>query len=413
MKLRKFFIISAIMVVLMVMLAMVTSAVEIKFGYEFFESVVAVDSRAEEGEVNERKDMLHKLFDGSIATKGIGEDGFKPEEVDKQNSWIGGIGDYILITFNEVTPITGIDIYVTGNWTWATIELIDENGETISFIDGDHIIANENPYGDTAVKKVALPHIEDEVNYLKVKQIKITVASLKWGRHSTYTLSELEITGIHDHKFDTYERLLVQPTCALPGVEEYSCYCGELTELPVDPTGNHTIREDVLLFRNGYSSSGFLGDICETCDTQDIYDVEIGALFTSLGYSVPEDGSGGVQFGFAINYDNIALFNTYTPNGPIEFGIVAGSRAVLADGNPLVFSDTGIAAAANGIACKDLTSTGYYTVSYKLSGFSSDYNDVELFLAAYVYDGLSISYIGEGSTYDIVTVSVNGLTNAE
>ena len=186
MKLRKFLLILAIVAVLATTLAICASAAaveEIQFGYNHFASVVA-------NEDNERKDMVYKLLDGDITSGGIY--GEESNNIDEQHAWMGGVGDYVLFTFNEPTVVTDMEIYVTGNWTWAIIEFFDEDGKMILLVDNDDIIANDNPYGPVGIKKPVFKPA-DESQYLTVSQIKITVASLKWSRHSTYTLSEVAI----------------------------------------------------------------------------------------------------------------------------------------------------------------------------------------------------------------------------
>lgn len=401
MKLRKLLLIIAIVAVMMTTLAICASAamVEVQFDKNYFSSIVA-------NEDNERKDMVHKLLDGDITCGGIY--GEESDNIDNQHAWMGGVGDYVLFTFNEPTVVTNMDIFVTGNWTWAIIEFFDENGKMILLIDNDDIIANDNPYGPVGVQRPAFkPATEDD--YLTVSQIKITVASLKWGRHSTYLLSEVVINGLHEHEYSKFDHVVTPPTCALEGQSLYKCSCGDEALFPIEPHGQH-IEGQRVVYRNGFTNPGYKSTVCITCDTMDsnITDT-IGPLFSTLGYSVREDGTGGIQLGFSPNYDNIALYNELS-GMTLKFGTVMGSRAVLPDGNPLqIAGENGVSSVHDGFIVKDYTDLGYDTIACRIAGFGEALHATELIISAYVYDGYNIFYLGSDTTSNVTTVSYNGL----
>ena len=402
MKLKKLLLILAVMAVMMTTLTIFVSAAdveEILFGLNNFESIAANDD-------NERKDMVHKLVDGDVTCGGIY--GEETDNIDNQHAWMGGVDDYVMFTFKEPTVVTDMDIYVTGNWTWAIIEFFDETGKLILLVDNDDIIANENPYGPVGVKKPVFKPA-DESQYLTVSQIKITVASLKWGRHSTYLLSEVEIHGLHEHKYTTFEYVETPPTCALEGQALHSCNCGSTVLLPIEPHGQH-IEGTRVVYRNGFTQDGYKATVCVNCNTMDsnITDT-IGPLFTTLGYSVREDGlSSGIQLGFSPNYDNIARYNELS-GMTLKFGTVMSSRAVLTEGNPLQINGLDVSTVQDGIIAKDYTTLGYDTIVCRIGGFGESLNATELIISAYVYDGYNIFYLGDETTTDVTTVSYNGL----
>ena len=89
-------------------------------------------------ETNDRKDRLPYLFDGDIADGGI---------YSNDNSWYGPEGDYLIILFSEPTEITKFAFYLTGNWSKATVEFFNEDGESILLADDDErTVANDNAY---------------------------------------------------------------------------------------------------------------------------------------------------------------------------------------------------------------------------------------------------------------------------
>ena len=405
---RKFLIICAIMAALMCFFVIATSAAEINVTMDFID-------RIEVTEDNERKDIVHKLFDGDIKSKGIDEDGISDPE--KQNAWMGGQDDFIEIFFKDSITITGMKAYQTGNWTWATFEFYDANHELVYVVYGgdfDHrTVANSNPYGPEGVPHdIFIPGDAKEGDPMEtienVKSVKIIVTSYKWSRHSTYTVSELEIKCYHEHEYNTFDSYIEKPTCALPGVGKYNCFCGDSCEYPEQPTGNHYLVDDIV-FRNGFDNPGYLGRVCETCDTQDYHDPanEIPALFKVLGYSANEKTL-AITFGIAVNYDGIAVFNALSEID-LHFGITAASRAAYAEGNPIVFGAESLEAAASTVVLKDCTSSEYSIITYSINKIPENHKDTEIILCAYVFDGEDIFYVGNNSTLDVETVTYNSV----
>ncbi len=422
MKLRKILLVFSL-VALMSLLFVFTVNAELeptRVNMAFFESIEVTED-------NERKDIIHKLFDGSIDCSGISEDGIK--DIEKQSAWMGGIGDYILFTFPEEVIVTNMVFYLTGNWTWANVEFFDAKGESVHLVQGDsydhRIVANSSPYGEdgggdphVVFQKGDLDRTNAPMETLKVKQIKITVDSLKWSRHSTYTISEIDITVLHEHAFTTEGDYIKYPTCAYDGLVESICMCGKTGEKPVSASGLHRSFERIV-FRNGFTEPGYKTMVCLTCDTQDQLDyegrIDIGPLFSTLGYSVREDGKSGIQLGIAPNFDNIDFYNSISPV-PLQYGTISGSINVLEEGvtNPLeIDEDSNVAIVSDKLIIKDYTNLNYSIISCKIAGFSSAFHNTELFLSAYVYDGFSIYYLGSETSKDALTVSYNGLLGIE
>ena len=393
MKLRKLLFICAIMVALVVCFAIYANAdtVEVLMGTDFFESLTVTEDNER---FNEKPDVLETLFDGDSYDEGI---------YDTTHGWWGGVDDCITITFKENTPITKMVMYLVGNWTLALVEFVDENGDVVYFHDDNH--------ANSAWSAEPMTFFEptEEVPYVVAKQIRITVKELKWGGYQrTYKISEIEITGLHDHQYTIYDSLVTPPTCALEGQTKYLCWCGGECLVPVEPTGRHIERE-MVVFRDGFTNPGYKATVCMNCDTmdKDITDT-VGPLFSSLGYSVREDGKVGIQFGFSPNYENIEIFNALSGN-TLQFGTISGSREVLKDGNPMQLDGLNVSAVCEGIIAKDYTNLGFNTIVCKIVGFPSDFNNTELFLSAYIYDGYRIYYLGSDTTSNVTTVTYNGL----
>ena len=393
MKFRKFLLILAIVAVMASTFAICASAAaveEIQFDPSHFQSLEA-------NEDNGRKDVLETLFDGNPYDGGI---------YDTKNGWWGALGDYILITFHEPTVITHMTMYTIGNWTQGLVEFLDEEGKVVFF--------NDEKFANSPWESEAMVYYSpaEESQRVAVKQIKISVTALKWPDKSehqrTFKVCEIIINGMHEHKYVNYQHVVTPPTCALEGQALYTCNCGDEALFPIDPHGQH-IEGVRVVYRNGFTEAGYKATVCINCDTMDsnITDT-VGPLFSSLGYSIREDGKNGIQYGFSPNYDNIALFNELSGT-TLQFGTVMGSREMLTEGNPLQVQGMSVGLVQVGLIAKDYTNLDCNIITCEITGFADAFRATELIITAYVYDGYNIFYLGNETTSDVSTVSYNGL----
>ena len=429
MKFRKFLLVLSLVALLAVLCAFSVSAEaeEILLDPNFF------DAECTEG--CPRAAYVPNLFDGDITSGGL-YGGERPVWYGRCPSCFGDNaleGDAITITFKQEMVITKMEYYVTGNWTKATVEFLDSKGEIIHIVTGDsydsRIVADINHSGpEGACKTIFQTGDADKLGeslevLTGVKQIRIYRACSKWHdkpnpneHYRTLTISEIKIYGLHEHNFSTEGDYIEYPTCALDGLVKSFCFCGAEGEKVVAASGNHRSFERIV-FRNGFTEPGYKTMVCLTCDTQDQLDyagkIDIGPLFSTLGYSVREDGKSGVQLGISPNFENIEFYNSIA-SSPLQFGTISGSRNVLAEGNPLSIDENGdIAAVSDKLVLKSYTDLGFSIISCKISGFSSDFYDTQLILSAYVYDGINIFYLGNETSKTLSTVSYNGLLGVE
>ena len=350
-------------------------------------------------ESNYRKDHVWNIIDGNKETVGIYSDG---------NDWFGVVGDTLTIEFKYEIYVTNILAYGAGNWTESIINCYDKDGNLT--LSGQTILNGNTGQTETPEPYIVFDYLDSEAKETKaVKKMVITITALKWnGNIKTHKYSELSIFHDHVHDYVINDGLIYPPTCAVEGRVRMKCVCGDVSELPVEPTGNHSFVDKVV-FRNGFTNPGYYGAICETCDTQDYPETHIDPLFTSLGYSSSTYNGYSIQIGIMINYEAIELYNSLAPY-PIDFGVVAASQKAYSDGNPLSQSEAGIVAAASTVICKSLTDNGSYLINYKIKGFGEENVDTQFFLSLYVFDGTSIYYIGEETTFDAITRSYTDIT---
>lgn len=390
MKSRKLMLTLVLTLVALLMFAISISAEVVQITQDDIENIYA-------NETNIRKDFVWNLFDGNLETAGIYSDG---------KDWFGAQGDTVTIEFKYDILVSKMLAYGAGNWTISSIVGYDSQGNAT-------LSAQTTFNGNVGQTEVPEPEKIFEVlpgEEKLVRTLVITVTELKWnGNQRTHKYSELEIFHDHNHDFSINDGLIYPPSCAIEGLVRMLCVCGEGTELPVPPSGNHTMTEKVV-FRNGFTNPGYYGSICQTCDTQDSPITDIGPLFTSLGYSSSTYGGYSIQLGVLINYEAIELYNSLAEY-PIDFGTVAASKLAYPEGNPLVLGENGIEGASSSVICKSLTDKSHYLVNYKIKGFGENHVDTQFFLSLYVFDGNEIYYIGEDTTFDAITKSYNDISN--
>ena len=116
---------------------------------------------------------------------------------------------------------------------------------------------------------------------------------------------------------------------------------------------------------------------------------EASALFTCLGYSASENGTGGIVIGFAANDEAITEYEEITGK-TIKYGVFA----VLQDrlGNNDVFSKDGTT--AEGVVNADITNYEFAVFELKIVGFTDNQKDAKIAMGAYVAvtDGETTEY---------------------
>lgn len=193
-------------------------------------------------EYNPALNNIWKVFDGNTITSNIWAPG---------DDWFGYIGDVLTITLDQEMYLSALDVYVGGNYTFATIRVKNAKGEETA---SASVCANEGAYGGSGTKT----SVFSGKNVLAYT-IEVEITSLKWtdqpGEGSkTFKLAEMEIYAAdidlsfdHTHVYRDFARQAVAPTCTSTGEDIYTCYCGQEKsfEAPIIPHSYDTIVSSV------------------------------------------------------------------------------------------------------------------------------------------------------------------------
>ena len=168
----------------------------------------------------------------------------------------------------------------------------------------------------------------------------------------------LNATGDHDY---------VEGTCTVCGKK----YCTS--------GADHIIVTDVI-YENGFLNGGIIVNKCQSEGCvyfEKIGDIE--AMFTTSGYSLPENGTNSIAIGFTVNYNAISVYESTTKK-TVNFGVFAVSQKNLGEND--IFSSDG--KASNGVICADVTGYEFTSFELKISGFSGEYMTMKFAMGAYV-----------------------------
>jgi hypothetical protein len=203
-----------------------------------------------------------------------------------------------------------------------------------------------------------------------------------------------EMYGSHGYAVELYDGKVVVKGRDFVNGEWISSaqYCIEL-QASDEQTG-HSYNEQTITYPNGYLQAGKATYVCENCGASK--EESAPALFECLGYSVPQNGRGGIAIGYDVNTDAIEKYTTLTGKN-VKFGSFAVAKAKL--GTNDVFNENG--EKANGVISIDLTSYKLSTFEIKIVGFTDEYKDFGLAMGAYVAvtdeQGTKYSYMQAGT----------------
>ena len=134
---------------------------------------------------------------------------------------------------------------------------------------------------------------------------------------------------------------------------------------------------------------------CTLCEMK-IESRVIPALFTCLGYSVPENGGDGIAVGYTINLEAIKEYEKASGK-TLKYGVYAALKDKLGAND--IFDENGDAI-ANAVVAQ-VSDNNYVAVEFKITGFTDAYKDLKLAMGAYVIatdkEGTEYSYLQAGT----------------
>ena len=239
--------------------------------------------------------------------------------------------------------------------------------------------------------------------------------------------------------FCSYEEIQ-KVNCGYDGIHRNTCIvCDEVTDDIVPATGNHKYTADkdcstaelcdvcklvavealehdlfvTLTYANGYTSAGARREVGQREGCEHDVSSEPKALIALRGYSKNEAGS-RMCVGYSINYASMTEYKAVNNLESFEFGAVMSTLANAQNGSPLSVVDGAVVKNApdtgkGSIIKADLTDKACTAVEIAISGDYTNYQDLQILLCAYIYDGTALSYIQAEETDTIESVAIKDL----
>ena len=162
-------------------------------------------------------------------------------------------------------------------------------------------------------------------------------------------------------------------------------------------------EELVIEYANGFTAKGQKAVVCTSEGCSFEHEEYLNPLFTCRGYSVPENGNGGITIGYAVNYDAIEYYEQLTGK-TVRYGVFAVLKDRL--GSNDIFDAEG--KTADGVISADLSASKFTVFQLKIVGFKDEQKDVKLAMGAYVattengettYSYMQYGDVAEGEKY--------------
>ena len=189
----------------------------------------------------------------------------------------------------------------------------------------------------------------------------------------------LEATG--DHKYE----------------DDHDCTTAEIctvcTQTVVEASSSHRTAVTIT-YENGYLGVGVRTESCENDGCEYCQVTNPRALFEFLGYS-KDMASTQICVGYYIAYAEIEEYKSVNNLADLEYGLVAGVSQNIPNAKPLQIVDGEVQAITptkGSVASIDLSTYDLTLADFRLTGFE-DYQDLEILMCAYVYDGTSLVYL--------------------
>ena len=294
-------------------------------------------------------------------------------------TWISFTENYLKYVRNA-DPTARLGFLSSSDLTQSLINKVIalRNGQNEVFLSISSNILTNNPNGDKAMLAASNG-----------------VALETWTITSESTLKKLPkyVSGITFESISPEDILcksvVTAPTCDEQGYTTYTCLCGESVVRDYVPA--HDEETVSISYPNGFDKDGIRVVRCLGCDAGES-EIKVAPLFTCLGYSVPENGRGGVAVGFALDCVAIEEYEKITGK-TIRYGAFVVSKDNIGEGE--IFAEDG--KTIDGAICAEVTEYGFSTFSIEVIGFTSAQRSLPFAMGAYVAevgaDATEYSYI--------------------
>lgn len=255
-----------------------------------------------------------------------------------------------------------------------------------------------------------------DISYNMLNENNVMLAALNGLAVETWTVDNTNeiknrpkyVSGYSSNKLVATDTLLktavTAPTCDAQGYTTYTCMCGESVVRDYTPAHDEEIVS--IAYPNGFDKVGIKIVRCLDCDAGES-ELEAVAIFTCLGYSVPENGRGGVAVGFAVDHTALKEYQDVTGK-TLSYGAFAVSEGKI-EGNK-IFDENGNA--FKGALLADVTEYGFSVFHIEIAGFADAQKDLSFAMGAYIAetDGETTEYSyvqrenpSEGAIYHFVS----------
>ncbi|MBO5357061.1 MAG: leucine-rich repeat domain-containing protein [Clostridia bacterium] len=249
-------------------------------------------------------------------------------------------------------------------------------------------------------------YVSNTYMYFCAGNVVYDLGTFKAPNSTVYTVLETDFTKTvntseaQPHFADPNKTITTPADCVNNEKKTTYCFCGaEIGATDVENTSlGHTHSIFVDLVYENYLDKGTYKHKCERCD--DIKAEKTApSLFSTLGFSTPEDGRGQLVICFAVNKEAISIYEGLS-NKTLTYGAFAVAYDKIG---------TNDITNADGVIKADIDES-YASFEMKITGFETDaHKNAKLSIGAYVIDNKgNISYLqasapNEGEKYSYIT----------
>ncbi len=239
-----------------------------------------------------------------------------------------------------------------------------------------------------------------------IANIKATIDAI----HATATVEDLHIYVIESN---------TEATCTVNGVKGWACFCGK-----GDPINSETVYAKghektgiVSIVYNGTNKFFEKGDItytCGVCTQKHTVEGDASVIFVALGLSGTErvTGSYSVIQGFKVNHEAKNLYNQYSENDVVGYGLVAGTKLAVGE-NAEIFDNNGnVTNAKAGVVNISARAENYDIFEMKISGLENehetyDFSALELYCCGYCLVQVGADVVSYYASEGVVTETLS------